>query len=63
MIVATEDRVADAALALAAFERAAEPKRLELVVGDHFVVYEGAGFEQASGAARDFFVETLGTGG
>lgn len=63
MIVATEDRVADAALALAAFEHAAEPKRLELVVGDHFVVYDGAGFEQASGAERDFLVEVLGGAG
>jgi len=60
MIVATEDRVADTEVALAAFERAAEPKQLELVVGDHFVVYDGAGFEQASGAARDFLVAMLG---
>jgi hypothetical protein len=59
MIVATEDRVADTELALAAFERAGEPKRLELVVGDHFVVYHGSGFAQASGAARDFLVEVL----
>jgi len=59
MIVATEDRVAEAEVALAAFERAGEPKRLELVLGDHFVVYHGPGFEQASGAARDFLVEVL----
>lgn len=62
MIVATEDHVADADLALAAFEQAAEPKRLELVAGDHYVVYHGAGFDQASGAARDFLVETLAGG-
>jgi len=59
MIVATEDRVADTTLALAAFERAGEPKRLELVVGDHFVVYHGSGFDQASSAARDFLIEVL----
>jgi hypothetical protein len=59
MIVATEDRVAEAELALAAFERAGAPKLLELVLGDHFVVYHGPGFEQASSAARDFLVEVL----
>jgi len=61
MIVATEDRVADTELALAAFERAGEPKRLEMVVGDHFAVYHGRGFEQASGVARDFLVDVLET--
>lgn len=59
MIVATEDRVAGTEAALAAFERAGEPKRLEMVVGDHFVVYHGSGFKQASGAARDFLVDVL----
>lgn len=59
MIVATDDRVAETDLALAAFERAGEPKRLEMVVGDHFVVYDGPGFEQAGGAARDFLVDVL----
>ncbi len=59
MIVATDDRVADTEAELAAFARAGEPKRLETVVGDHFVVYHGAGFEQASAVARDFLVEVL----
>ena len=59
MIVATEDRVAETELALAAFEQAGGPKRLEVVIGDHFIVYHGTGFEQASGAARDFLVEAL----
>jgi cephalosporin-C deacetylase-like acetyl esterase len=59
MIVATDDRVADTEAALAAFARAGEPKRLETVVGDHFVAYHGDGFEQASAAARDFLVEVL----
>lgn len=59
MIVAAEDRVAETELALAAFEHAGGPKRLEVVVGDHFVVYHGSGFEQASSAARDFLVEAL----
>jgi uncharacterized protein len=59
MIVASDDRVADAEAALAAFARAGEPKRLETIVGDHFVGYHGAGFEQGSAAARDFLVEVL----
>jgi uncharacterized protein len=59
MVVASEDRLAETGIALAAFERAREPKRLELIVGHHFVPYTGAAFAQASGAARDFFLEHL----
>jgi fermentation-respiration switch protein FrsA (DUF1100 family) len=59
MVVATEDRLAETAVALAAFERAQEPKRLELIVGHHFVPYTGAAFAQAAGAARDFFLDYL----
>jgi hypothetical protein len=59
MIVATDDRVATTEAQLAAYERAAGPKRLESVVGDHFVGYHGAGFEQVSRASRDFLVEVL----
>jgi fermentation-respiration switch protein FrsA (DUF1100 family) len=59
MVVATEDRLAETAVTLAAFERAQEPKRLELIVGHHFMPYTGAAFAQASGAARDFFLEHL----
>lgn len=59
MVVATEDRMAETAGALQTFERAGEPKRLELVQGDHFVVYQGPGFEQASAAMRDFLRQHL----
>jgi fermentation-respiration switch protein FrsA (DUF1100 family) len=59
MVVATEDRLADRAVALASFERAKEPKRLEMIAGHHFAPYEGPELEQAAGAARDFFVEHL----
>jgi fermentation-respiration switch protein FrsA (DUF1100 family) len=59
MVVASEDRLAETAITLAAFERAQEPKRLELIVGHHFVPYVGAAFETAAGAARDFFLEHL----
>jgi len=59
MVVATEDRLAETAVALAAFERAQEPKRLELIVGHHFLPYTGDAFVQASAAARDFLLEHL----
>jgi fermentation-respiration switch protein FrsA (DUF1100 family) len=59
MVVATEDRLVETAVSLAAFERAREPKRLELVLGHHFAPYDDPCFEQAAGAARDFFVQHL----
>ncbi|WP_330342171.1 hypothetical protein [Streptomyces sp. NBC_00557] len=45
-------------LALAAYERALEPKRLQLVPGGHFGPYTSQ-FTQASGAARAWFREHL----
>lgn len=60
MVVASEDRLAATDLALASFERAAEPKRLELVAGDHFAPYAGEAFAQASQAMREFLLEQLG---
>jgi pimeloyl-ACP methyl ester carboxylesterase len=59
MVVASEDQLAETAITLAAFERAREPKQLELIVGHHFVPYVGAAFESAAGAARDFFLAHL----
>jgi hypothetical protein len=44
--------------ALAAFERAGQPKQLVTVPGTHYAVY-GEQFERASVAARDWFVEHL----
>jgi fermentation-respiration switch protein FrsA (DUF1100 family) len=60
MVVASEDRVADAAVALAAYERAPEPKRLVVIDGNHFAPYSGEALATASEAARDFFAEFLG---
>jgi fermentation-respiration switch protein FrsA (DUF1100 family) len=60
MVVASEDRVAAVDVALAAYERAGEPKEIATIAGHHFVPYEGAGFEAASGAACDFFSRRLG---
>ncbi len=59
MVVTTDDHLAETAISLAAFERAREPKQLELIVGHHFVVYDGPEFARASAAARDFFLRHL----
>jgi cephalosporin-C deacetylase-like acetyl esterase len=58
MVVALTDMVTLTDLALAAYEGALEPKRLELIPGGHFAPYL-AGFTQASGAARTWFREHL----
>ncbi|MBP6381308.1 MAG: alpha/beta fold hydrolase [Pseudomonadales bacterium] len=59
MVVASEDRLAPTEGALQTFERAGEPKRLELIMGDHFVPYQGEGFAQASAAMREFLLQHL----
>jgi hypothetical protein len=41
-----------------AFNRAHEPKRLELYPGGHFSAYTDQ-FERAAGAAADWYVEHL----
>jgi fermentation-respiration switch protein FrsA (DUF1100 family) len=56
--VARADHLTPAELAIAAFDRAHEPKRLVLLPGGHFDAY-GDGFEESSGNARDWFVEHL----
>lgn len=58
MVVADQDTLTPTDLALQSYSQALEPKRLELVHGGHFSVYE-EGFEQASSAARDFLVDQL----
>lgn len=58
MVVAVRDHLAVVDLAIAAFETAREPKRLVILDGAHFDAYV-AGFEEASGAARDWFVQHL----
>lgn len=54
MVVALGDTVTVADLALAAYERALEPKRLELIPGGHFDPYLSS-FGKSSGAARAWF--------
>ncbi|KAA0232306.1 MAG: hypothetical protein JJLCMIEE_03560 [Acidimicrobiales bacterium] len=59
MVVAGQDSVAPAALALAAFERAPEPKRLEVLDCPHFEAYTGHWFDSASLAMSEFLLEHL----
>ncbi len=59
MVVASDDDLAPTEGALKTFERAGEPKRLEVILGDHFVTYHGPAFAHASAAMRDFLVEYL----
>jgi len=54
MVIADHDHVALTDLQLKAYERALEPKRLVMIEGGHFDPYLGQ-FEQASGAAIDWF--------
>ena len=63
VVVARDDHLTPVDLALAAYERARQPKRLEILPGGHFDAYTGGGFVRASRAARDFFVEHLGRAG
>jgi len=58
-VVATRDNLAETAVTLEAFERAREPKQIEIIDGDHFDVYREEGFLQASRASRDFLLANL----
>ena len=58
MLPAIGDHLTPCDLAVAAYERAREPKRLSILPGGHFDAYV-AGFDISSGAARDWFVQHL----
>jgi len=58
LVVAREDHLTPAHLAIDAFERAREPKKLVIVPGGHFDAYVD-GFADASAPERDFLVEHL----
>ncbi|NMO93874.1 alpha/beta hydrolase [Actinomycetospora sp. TBRC 11914] len=58
MVVATHDTITLTDTALAAYERALEPKRLVTIPGGHFDPYV-ADFPTASGAARAWFADHL----
>ena len=59
MIVATHDTLTPTDLALDAYNRALEPKSLVLIQGGHFEPYTGAGFQESSAVARDWFARHL----
>jgi fermentation-respiration switch protein FrsA (DUF1100 family) len=59
MVVARQDHLTPAHLAIDAFERAREPKQLVILPVGHFDAYVD-GFDKASAPARDFFREHLG---
>lgn len=58
MIVTTRDPTTPTDLALEAYNRALEPKKLVLIEGGHFTPYVDA-FETSSAAARDWFAQHL----
>ena len=58
LAVAERDHLVSAELAIAAYERAHQPKELVILPGGHFDAYT-VGFEASSGAARDWFVRHL----
>jgi uncharacterized protein len=59
LVVAQGDHLTPADLAIAAYGRANEPKRLALLPGAHFDAYVD-GFDQASAEASGWFTEHLG---
>ncbi|MEX3813927.1 alpha/beta hydrolase [Paraburkholderia sp. BR13439] len=58
MVVAKDDTIAPTDLALAAYEKALEPKKLALVEGDHCDPYLDQ-FEASSTAALEWFIQYL----
>ena len=58
LVVAVNDTLAVADLAISAFNDALEPKRLVLLGGGHFDAYV-SDFERAANPARDWFVTHL----
>ena len=58
MVVGEADVVCPTDLALAAFNRAGEPKQLEIIPGGHFSAYTDQ-FERAATAATDWFTQHL----
>lgn len=58
MIIAGDDEITPTDLAMTAFDRALEPKKLHIISGDHYRPYLEA-FEESSTAARDWLVTHL----
>jgi uncharacterized protein len=58
-VVATDDRLAATEVTLASYERANEPRQLEMIVGHHFAPYDGEALERAGAVTRDFLLRWL----
>ena len=58
LLVAVGDHLVPSELAIAAFDRAHQPKELIIMPGGHFDAYT-VGFEASSGPARDWFLRHL----
>lgn len=58
LLPALGDHLTPSELAIAAYDNAREPKKLQILPGGHFDAYT-KGFDVASTAARDWFVEHL----
>jgi fermentation-respiration switch protein FrsA (DUF1100 family) len=58
MVVAVDDHLTPAHLAITAFEQAVQPKKLAIIPGGHFDAYT-VGFEHAADPAAEWFVEYL----
>lgn len=59
MVIASDDTISAPALQKKAYEQAKEPKKLLVFKGGHFDAYAGAGFEEVSKAAVEWFVQHL----
>ncbi|MEV6135227.1 hypothetical protein AB0L63_04000 [Nocardia sp. NPDC051990] len=58
MVIADQDTLTPADIALQSYAEALEPKQLSLIPGPHFAVYEEQ-FQRASSVARDFLLANL----
>jgi fermentation-respiration switch protein FrsA (DUF1100 family) len=59
MVVASDDTLAATDVAIAAYERAGDPKQFTLVEGHHFVDYDGDAFTHVARVMTDFLVANL----
>lgn len=59
MVVARNDTLTPVDLALAAYERALEPKSLVIAKGPHFPAYSEPGFSQTAPPAVEWFTRHL----
>lgn len=62
LVVATEDRLADTSVSVAAYDRATEPKELCMIEGHHFIAYDGPAFDEAARAMESFLLRQLAPG-